>query len=125
MVGEEFVALLNEILANLEGDDYAEALSVIEQVDTLLDAVERGGVLDRLSSDAMREEVDCRAQRPSPGRGRGAHGDGQEGARRRVRVVTQWEGYKTIEVRISEEPRPDGPTIRIVFASPMGHIFRR
>ena len=57
MVGEEFVALLNEILANLEGDDYAEALSVIEQVDTLLDAVERGGVLDRLSSDAMREEA--------------------------------------------------------------------
>ena len=42
-----------------------------------------------------------------------------------VLVVTQWEGYKTFEVRISEEPRPDGPSIRIVFASPMGHLFVR
>jgi hypothetical protein len=125
MVGEEFVALLNEILANLEGDDYAEALSVIEQVDTLLDAVERGGVLDRLSSDAMREEVTAVLNALPPAVDEALMGTVKRALARRVRVVTQWEGYKTIEVRISEEPRPDGPTIRIVFASPMGHIFRR
>ena len=43
MVGEEIVAILNEILRDLEGDDYAEALAALEGVDSLEEAVEDWG----------------------------------------------------------------------------------
>ena len=125
MVGEEFIAILNEILGDLHGDDYEEALSVIDRFDTLHDVLDQGGVLDRLGSDASREEATGVLNAVPTAVDEAIMGAVKSAFARKVRVVTQWEGYKTIEVRISEEPSSDGPIIRIVFASPMGHIFRR
>ena len=57
MVGFEFPSLLNEILGDVSREEYANAQAVVEASDTVLDAVEATGVLDRLDSDEGRVEA--------------------------------------------------------------------
>src|SRR5579863_6784172 len=57
MVGMELPALLNEILGDVTREEYANAQGVVEASDTVLDAVEAAGVLDRLDSDGGRVEA--------------------------------------------------------------------
>ena len=57
MVGTELSERFNEILGDVSGEEYAAAQVVVEAADTVREAVEAGGVLERLDSDAGRAEA--------------------------------------------------------------------
>ena len=125
MVGLEFPARLNEILGDVDREEYASAQSAVEAADTVRDAVEASGVLDRLDSDDGRAEARAVLDGIPPAVDEAIIAALESAFERWVPVEVAWLESKNelIEVRISEDPYGDGEGVRIVFVSPPGEWF--
>ena len=125
MVGLEFSSLLNEILGDVTRDEYANAQAVVEAADTVRDAVEASGVLDRLDSDEGRVEARAVLDAIPPAFDEAIIAALESAFECRMPVEVRWVRSETemIEVRISEEPYRDGRRVHIAFVSPPGETF--
>ena len=125
MVGLEFPALLNEHLGDATRDEYANAQSVVEAADTVQEAVESAGVLDRLSSDDGRVEARAVLAAIPPAVDAAIIAALESAFERRLPVEVSWleTEVETIEARISEEPYRNGQLIRIMFVCRDGATF--
>jgi hypothetical protein len=125
MVGLEFPSLLNEILGDVLGDEYANAQAVVEASDTVLDAVESTGVLDRLDSDEGRAEARAVLEAIPPAVDEAIIAALESAFERRLPVEVVWipSEFETIEAHISEDPYDDGRLVRIGFVCPDGATF--
>jgi len=121
----EFPAILNEILGDATLDEYATAQSMVEAADTVRDAVESAGVLDRLSSDRGRAEASAVLAAIPPAVDAAIIAALENAFERRLPVEVSWleTDVDTIEVRISEEPYRNGRLIRITFVCRDGATF--
>jgi hypothetical protein len=125
MVGLEFPAILNDILRDASRDEYANAQSVVEAADTVQEAVESAGVLDRLSSDRGRVEARAVLAAIPPAVDEAIIAALENAFERRLPVEVSWleTDVETIEARISEEPFRNGRFIRITFVCRDGAMF--
>src|ERR1700735_1851977 len=125
MVGLEFPALLNEHLGDATRDEYANAQSVVEAADTVREAVESAGVLDRLSSDDGRVEARAVLAAIPPAVDAAIIAALESAFERRLPIEVIWldTDVETIEARISEEPYRNGQLIRITFVCRDGATF--
>jgi hypothetical protein len=125
MVGMEFAERLNEILGDTDGDDYAAAQAAVEASDTVRDAVEVSGVLDRLRSDDGRAEARAVFELMPPALDEAIIAALENAFERRIPVEVEWirSDDEVIEVRVSEEPHRDGQRVRIALVSPEGGWF--
>jgi hypothetical protein len=125
MVGLEFPALLNEHLGDATRDEYANAQSVVEAADTVREAVESAGVLDRLSSDDGRVEARAVLAAIPPAVDAAIIAALESAFERRLPIEVIWleTDVETIEARISEEPFRNGRLIRITFVCRDGAMF--
>ena len=125
MVGLELPSLLNEILGDVTREEYANAQAVVEASDTVLDAVESAGVLDRLESDDARVEARAVLDAIPPAVDEAIIAALESAFERRLPVEVVWvpSEFETIEARISEDPYRDGRLVRIAFVCPDGAIF--
>jgi hypothetical protein len=125
MIGLEFPAHLNQILGEVTGEEYSTARSVVEAADTLRDAVEASGVLDRLDSDAGRAEARAVLDGIPPALDEAIVSALESAFERQVPVEVAWlkSENELIEVRLSEGPHGDVERVRIVFVSPPGEWF--
>jgi hypothetical protein len=125
MVGLEFAEQLNEMLRNTDGEEYAAAQSAIEASDTVRDAVEASGVLDRLGSDDGRAEARAVFELMPPALDEAIIAALENAFERRVPVRVEWiqgDG-EFIEIRVAEEPHRDGQRVHITLVSPHGSWF--
>jgi hypothetical protein len=127
MIGLEFPGHLNQILGDVTGEEYATARSVVEGADTLQEAVEASGVLDRLDSDAGRAEARAVLDGIPPALDEAIIAALESAFERRMPVEVVWleSENELIEVRLSEEQHGDVQRVRIVFVSPPGDWFPR
>jgi hypothetical protein len=125
MVGLEFPALLNGHLGDATRDEYANAQSVVEAADTVREAVESAGVLDRLSSDDGRVEARAVLAAIPPAVDAAIIAALESAFERRLPIEVIWleTDVETIEARISEEPYRNGQLIRITFVCRDGATF--
>jgi hypothetical protein len=125
MVGLEFPSLLNEILGDVSREEYANAQAVVEASDTVLDAVEATGVLDRLDSDEGRVEARAVLDAIPPAVDEAIIAALESAFERRLPVEIVWipSEFETIEARVSEDPYGDGQFVRIAFVCPDGVTF--
>jgi hypothetical protein len=125
MIGLEFPAHLNQILGDVTGEEYATARSVVEAADTLRDAVEASGVLDRLDTDAGRAEARAVLDGIPPALDEAIVTALESAFERRIPVEVAWleSENELIEVRLSEELHDDVERVRIVLVSPPGEWF--
>jgi hypothetical protein len=125
MVGLEFPALLNEHLGDATRDEYANAQSVVEAADTVREAVESAGVLDRLSSDDGRVEARAVLAAIPPAVDAAIIAALESAFERGLPIEVIWleTDVETIEARISEEPYRNGQLIRITFVCRDGATF--
>jgi hypothetical protein len=125
MVGLEFPSLLNEVLGDVTREEYANAQAVVEASDTVLDAVEASGVLDRLDSDEGRVEARAVLDAIPPAVDEAIIAALESAFERRLPVEVVWvpSDFETIEARISEDPYEDGQLVRIAFVCPDGATF--
>ena len=125
MVGLEFPSLLTEMLGDVTREEYANAQAVVEAADTVLDAVEAAGVLDRLNSDEGRVEARAVLDAIPPAVDEAIIAALESAFERRLPVEVVWieSEFETIEARISEDPYHDGPLVRIAIVCPDGATF--
>ena len=125
MVGLEFPAILNDILRDASRDEYANAQSVVEAADTVQEAVESAGVLERLSSETGRVEARAVLAAIPPAVDEAIIAALENAFERRLPVEVSWleTEVETIEARISEEPFRDGQLVRITFVCRDGATF--
>ena len=125
MVGLEFPAILNDILRDASRDEYANAQSVVEAADTVQEAVESAGVLERLNSEDGRVEARAVLAAIPPAVDAAIIAALESAFERRLPVEVRWlrTEVETIEARISEEPYRDGQLVRIVFVCRDGATF--
>jgi len=125
MIGLEFPAHLNQILGDVTGEEYAAARSAVEAADTLRDAVDASGVLDRLDNDAGRAEARAVLDGIPPALDEAIIAALENAFERQVPVDVTWvpSENELIEVRISEEPFGEVERVHIVFVSPRGDWF--
>jgi hypothetical protein len=125
MVGLELPALLNEILGDAAGAGYADAQAIVEASDTVLDAVESAGVLDRLETDDGRVEARAVLDAIPPAVDEAIIAALESAFERRLPVEVVWTESESdlIEARISEDPPDDGRLVRIEFVCPDGATF--
>jgi hypothetical protein len=125
VVGLEFPAILNDILRDASRDEYANAQSVVEAADTVREAVESAGVLERLSSDRGRVEARAVLAAIPPAVDEAIIAALENAFERRLPVEVSWleTDVETIEARISEEPFRIGRLIRITFVCRDGARF--
>jgi hypothetical protein len=125
MVGLELPALLNEILGDATGDPYSEAQRIVEASDTVLDAVDSAGVIDRLDTDAKRQEARAVLDAIPPAVDEAIIAALESAFERGLPVDVRWteSGSDTIEARITEDPPRDGRVVRIEFVCPDGATF--
>jgi hypothetical protein len=125
MVGLEFAARLNEILGDTDGDDYAAAQAAVEASDTVRDAIDVSGVLDRLETDEGRAEARAVFELMPPALDEAIIAALENAFERRVPVAVEWipSDDELIQVRVSEEPHRDGQRVRIELVSPEGGWF--
>jgi hypothetical protein len=125
MVGLEFSAILNDILRDASRDEYANAQSVVEAADTVQEAVESAGVLERLNSEDGRVEARAVLAAIPPAVDAAIIAALESAFERRLPVEVRWlrTEVETIEAHISEEPYRDGQLVRIVFVCRDGATF--
>jgi hypothetical protein len=125
MVGLEFAARLNEILGDADGDEYAAAQSAVETADTVRDALEASGVLDRLESDDGRAEARAVFELMPPALDEAIIAALENAFERRVPIAVEWirSDDELIEVRVAEDLHGDGQRVRIALVSPEGRWF--
>jgi hypothetical protein len=125
MVGLEFPAILNEILGDATLDEYTTAQSVVEAADTVRNAVESAGVLDRLSSHRGRAEASAVLAAIPPAVDAAIIAALESAFERRLPVEVVWipSEFEAIEARISEDPYDDARLVRIAFVCPDGATF--
>ena len=125
MVGLEFPGILNDILRDASRDEYANAQSVVEAADTVQEAVESAGVLDRLRSEEGRVEARAVLAAIPPAVDAAIIAALESAFERRLPVEVGWlrTEVETIEAHISEEPYRDGQLVRIVFVCRDGATF--
>jgi hypothetical protein len=125
MVGLEFPALLNEVLGDASSDEYGRAQSVVEAADTVEEAVEAAGLVDRLDTEEGRVEARAVLAAIPPAVDEAIIAALENAFERRLPVEVIWipSETETIEVRISEDPYGDGQLIRIAFVCPDGATF--
>lgn len=125
MVGLELPSLLTEMLGDVTREEYANAQVVVEASDTVLDAVEAAGVLDRLDSDEGRVEARAVLDAIPPAVDEAIIAALESAFERRLPVEVVWipSEFETIEARISEDPYDDARLVRIAFVCPDGATF--
>jgi len=113
------------MLGDATRDDYANVQAVVEAADTVEEAVESAGILDRLSSDEGRVEARAVLAAIPPAVDRAIIAALQNAFERRLPVELTWvrTDIETIEVRVSEEPYRTGRLIHITFVSRDGATF--
>ena len=127
MVGRELPEQLNQILGYVTSEDYATAQAVVEAADTVREAIETGGVLDRLENEAGRAEARAVLELIPPALDEAIIATLESAFERRLPVEVRWHEThdEVIEVRVSEEPPHDPQRVHIVFVSPEGDWFLR
>ena len=125
MVGLELPSLLNEMLGDVTREEYANAQAVVEASDTVRDAVEAAGVLDRLDSDEVRVEARAVLDAIPPAVDEAIIAALESAFERRLPVEMVWipSEFETIEARVSEDPYDDARLVRIAFVCPDGATF--
>ena len=125
MVGLELPSLLTEMLGDVTRDEYANAQSVVEAADTVQEAVESAGVLERLNSEDGRVEARAVLDAIPPAVDAAIIAALESAFEYRMPVEVRWVRSETemMEVRISEDPYNDAPLVRIVFVCPDGATF--
>ena len=125
MVGLELPSLLTEMLGDVTREEYANAQAVVEASDTVLDAVEAAGVLDRLDSDEGRVEARAVLDAIPPAVDEAIIAALDSAFERRLPVEVVWipSEFEAIEARISEDPYDDARLVRIAFVCPDGATF--
>jgi hypothetical protein len=115
---------LSDMLADPEGEAYANAQAAVEAADTVRDAVEAVGILEERTDEIVPE---ARAVLDAiPAAVDEAIIAALESAfERGVPVVLDWfEGERgTVEVHVSEERHRNGVRVRIVIVAPDGRTF--
>jgi hypothetical protein len=115
-------AMVPHLNSMLEGSDdaaYAAALSALAGADTVRDAVEAVGVLDRLEDHEVAEALAVLDALP-PSIDEAIMAALENALERNARARIEWEEADRIELRITEEPEGN---VRIVFVCPDGSTF--